>query len=330
MRKPVIISAIALAALLAVGIILLRHRADAPASLSPLSKIPVAPPARTVRTKITSARSTTRQPELEYTGPNQRDVTLGTIRMIANLNADILSRQRAVRALPKDLTPEHRKILTDFLTAPHEEDNGQAGHVLKNDIMDSLIGQQTPGRGLADLFIKISQDKNQNVVIRDYALQHLALLSERLDGPTVWDAKLVRAQQTLIQDALWQSAGVRESSTAGTALLGLTRISETHPELDKTRLSQAAIDMTATGVDEAARVTAFQVAARFQPAGALPLLLRAAQTDPSSIVRISAIGALGVIASADALPALNQIAEQTPRYKAVAERAMKKIQERTR
>jgi len=249
--------------------------------------------------------------------------------MIVDVKADILSRQKAVRGLPGDLLPEHRKILTDFLAARHAEDEGQGGHVLKNDLMDALVGQKTPGRALVELFNGIYQDKSQNSVIRDYALQHLALLSERLDGPMIWESGLVQSQQKSIQDILWKSAEARESSIAGTALLGLTRISETHPEVDRNRLGQAAVAMTEVGIDEAARVTAFQVCARLHVETALPLTVKAAQNDSSSIVRMSAIGALGLIGSADVIPLLNQIAQQNVRYRSVAVRAVEKIQERT-
>jgi hypothetical protein len=160
-------------------------------------------------------------------------------------------------------------------------------------------------------------------------LQHLALLSERLDGPMIWDAALVQAQQKTIQDVLWQSTEARDSSFAGTALLALTRISETHPEVDRNRLGQTAIVMTDVKVDEAARVTAFQVCARLHLVDALPLTIRAAQTESSSIVRISAIGALGLCGNADEMPLLNQIAQQNEPYRSVALMAMERIQQRT-
>jgi hypothetical protein len=330
MRKQVIISTITLVILLMAGVFYLRQRASGPLPVEPLSKVSVTPSIRSARTSVLPVeRSTRSQAELKYSDSRPAEVRLPTIRMIVDLKADTLSRQKAVRALPVDLLPEHRKIVTDFLATPHAEDDGQAGHVLKNDLMDALVGQKTPGRGLADLFIGIYQDKSQNSVIRDYALQHLALLSERLDGAMVWEPGLVQAQQKLVQDTLWKSAEARDSSISGTALLGLTRISETHPEVDRNRLGQAALSMSEAGVDEAARVTAFQVCARLNVSSALPLTIQAAQTDSSSIVRTSAIGALGLIGSADVIPLLNQIAQQNARYRSVAAIAVEKIQKRT-
>jgi hypothetical protein len=331
MRNKVVIPTIVLAVLLMVGGFYLHHRAKIPVPVAHVSKTLQRPSMHSVRTSVVpAARSGRSQTELEFSDSRQPEVRFPTIRMIVDLNADTLSRQKAVRALPRDLFPEHRKVLTDFLAARHPEDDGQGGHVLKNDIMDALIGQKTPGRGLADLFIGIYQDKSQNIVIRDYALQHLALLSERLDGPMIWDSGLVQTQQKLIQETLWQCAEARDSSMAGTALLGLTRISETHSDFDRNRLGQAAIAMTDAGVDEAARVTAFQVCARLRVSNALPLTINAAQTDSSSIVRISAIGALGLFGNVDQVPILNQIAERNARFKAAAVLAMKKIQEKTR
>lgn len=330
MRKKVVISTITLAVLFMVGVFYLRHRAGAPLPVAQSSKPVVTPSARSSQTVVVSGTRAIRpQTEVVFSDRHQTDVTLPIIRMIIDVKADTLSRQNAIRALPRDLIPEYRKDLTDFLTARHAEDDSQTGHVLKNDIMDALVGQKTPGRGLLDLFSGIYHDKTQNIVIRDYAMQHLALLSERLDSPTVWDPSLVQAQQKLIQDTLWQCAEERGSSISGTALLALTRISETHSEVDRIRLGQAAIAMTDVEVDEAARVTAYQICARLQVSSALPLAITAAQSDSSSIVRTSAIGALGLFGNAGQLPILNQIAEHNARFKPVAMLAMKKIQERT-
>jgi len=330
MRKPIVISTIALAILLMAGVFYLRQRTNRPLSADAVPQASVTPSIRSLRTSVVPGeRSIRTQTEVKYPDSHPTEVRLPIIRMIVDVKADMLSRQKAVRVLPGDLLPEHRKILTDFLAARHPEDEGQGGQVLKNDLMDALIGQKTPGRGLVDLFNGIYQDPSQNIVIRDYALQHLALLSERLDGPMIWEPGLVQGQQKLIQEILWKSAEARDSSIAGTALLGLNRISESHPELDRNRLGQAAVAMTESGVDEAARVTAFQVCARLHVNEARPLTVTAAQADSSSIVRISAIGAIGIFGNPNDLPILNQIAAQNVRFKPAAMMAMKKIQERT-
>jgi hypothetical protein len=330
MRKQIVIPTIVLAIFSMVGLFYLRHRSDSRVP-NVQSSIATAPSARSTRTTVVSAaRSTRSQTELVFPDSRQRDVTLRTIRMIVDVKADPVSREKAVRALPRNLIPEYGKILTEFLTIRHAEDDSQTGHVLKNDIMDALIGQKTPEPGLAGSFVGIYQDKSQNIVIRDYALQHLVLLSERLDGSAVWDPALIQVEQKLIQETLWQTAEAHDSSMAGTALLGLTQISETHPEVDRNRLGQVARDTTEIGINEAARVTAFQVCARLRVADALPLALQAAQNDSSSIVRISAIGALGLFGNADDVSILNQIAEKSSRFKPVAMLAVKRIQERTR
>ena len=314
MRKHIVIPTLVLAIVFLVGAYYLSHRTNVTVPIARLPKTPVKPSIRSSRTEVVSAGHSVRpQTALVFPESRQTDVRFGVIRTIIDLKADILTRQKAARALPRNLSPDNRKPLMAFLAAAHAEDSGQAGHVLKNDIMDALVGQSDPDRGLAQLLVGIYQDTAQNSVIRDYALQHLALLSQQLDGPIAWDASLVQTQQKLIQDTLWQAAEARDSSMAGTALLGLTQISETHPELDRTRLGQAAIAMADANVDEAARVTAFQVCARLHVSDALPVTVKAAETDSSSIVRTSAIGALGLFGNADDIPILNQIAsDQCP------------------
>jgi hypothetical protein len=331
MRKKIVIPTIVLAVLLLVGVFYVRQHDSGPVPKFQPSAAVAIPTIRSARTEVVVANHSARpQTDLLYSQTRNTDVRLVTIRTVIDTTADVLTRQKAVRALPADLLPEHRKLLTDFLAATHEEDSGQSGQVLKNDLMDTLVGQNTPGRGLADLFIGIYQDKAQNIVIRDYALQHLALLNERLDGPMIWESKLVQTQQKLIQETLWQCAEARDSSIAGTALLALARLSETHDEVDRNRLAEAATAMTDGKTDEAARVTAFQVCARLKTANARPLAVNAAQTDSSSIVRTSAIGALGLIGNEDDVAILDQIAGKDARFRTVAMLAMKKIQERTR
>lgn len=331
MRNKRIFSIVGLAVLLLAGGFYLHQRVYTPVPIALPSRSAIKLSIRSARTEVIAAPHSVRpQTELVFADSHGRDVRLATIRTIIDVKADTLSRQKAVRSLPRDLLPEYSKILTDFLIARHAEDDRQTGYVLKNDIMDALVGQKTPGLSLADLFIGIYEDKAQNIVIRDYAVQHLALLSERLDRPIAWDVSLIQAQQKLIQDSLFKCAEARDSSMSGTALLGLTAISETHSEVDRDRLGQAAVAMAGVGVDEAARVTAFQVCARLQVSNALPVTVNAAQTDPNSIIRVSAIGALGLFGHADDIPILNQIAENSSRLRPVTALAIKRIQERTR
>jgi hypothetical protein len=249
---------------------------------------------------------------------------------IIDPKADSATRLRAVRKLPLDLSSDERIPVIDFLRRWQSDDEDQSGQVLKNDLMDSLVAQRSPALNLADIFIEIYADTNQNNVIRDYAIQHLSMLGERIPDAPGWDASQVRYKTELILEALWTAAGTH-SSIAGTALMGLARLSETSPSVDRSRLSTTSLQIAAdNGANEAARISAIQVCAKLHIVKALPTLVQSTRGDRSVLVRVSAIGALGMIGGRDEADLLKSIAGGTDvRVKPVAETALRRIQQRT-
>lgn len=332
MRKKVIIPVIVIALLIVAAPLFFRHRrlsliqnSQSQSNSVPISKTVGLAPTTVVPPAPASSQSPTK---IVYADPKNSDVTLESVRAIVDPQGDIWSRQKAVRALPNNLSPEARKLLTEFLGTWHEEDENQNGHVLKNDIMDALVAQATPSSVLLPLFTSIYNDTKQNLVIRDYAVQHLSLLSERLDQPSNWDAGKIQTQKQAIQKMLWQVLDEDKSSIFGTALLGLTRLSESDLTIDRQLLGKIALKAaSAPETQEAARITAFQVCARLHLDEFLPVAMDAAQNDSSMMVRVSAVGALGLIGNSDQAPVLKQIAETNPRLKPVVLAALKRIQE---
>lgn len=249
-----------------------------------------------------------------------------------NLSGDLWRRQQAVRALPHDLTREDQETLIKFLKERHAEDDGQGGHVLKNDLMDALLAQESVWPELAEVFTAIYRDASQHLVIRDYALQHLSLLSERLNEPGQGgEASQALWQRQQIQQVLWEATVEDSLSMAGTALLGLARLSDSDATVDRRRLAATAqkIATSEVGSNEAARVSAIQVCARLGDATALPVLVQAARREQSPLVRISAIGALGMLGGKNEVPLLQEFeAETEPRLKHVAEMALRRLERR--
>lgn len=331
MRKQVVILVIAVALLVLSVAFIFRHRrttpresALVPNTIQSPKRVPVEP----VKV-IAPAPMLSQAPDrIVYGDRRDSDVSFATVQDIVNLQKDIWSRQKAVRVLPKNMNPETRKLLTDFLGTWHEEDENQNGQVLKNDMMEALVSQTVPSSVLFPLFTAIYNDEKQNLVIRDYAVQHLAILSERLDQPSGWAPAKIQAQKSDIEKALWRVVDEDRSSIFGTALLGLIRISENDPNVDRQRLGQAALKAASSlETQEAARITAFQVCAQLHMNEILPLATEVAQNDSSTMVRISAIGTLGLIGDSSQTPILEQIAQANPRLKPVVTAALQRIQE---
>jgi len=254
-----------------------------------------------------------------------------TVRGILDTAGDAWQRQQAVRALSAGLTAAELAPVMEFLRERHAEDETQVGHVLKNDLMDALVAQQTPQASLAELFTGIYQNPDQNTVIRDYAIQHLSTLSERLgESPAGWGTDQVAAQRRQIRDALWEAAADSQSSIAGTALIGLTRLSESDADVDRGRLGQSALKLAGSeATQSAARITALQVCARLQVTQALPLLAQVAENGTDVPLRLSAIGALGLMGGRVEAGLLRRISEAgDERLAPVAAVALRRIQER--
>lgn len=260
-----------------------------------------------------------------------RDDTIEAIRLINDIQRDAWERQKAARALPKNLTAEERAILASFLKTWHDEDGNQVGHVLKNDLMDALIAQETPAMDIAELFAAVYRDANQNIVIRDYAVQHLALLVERLqEAPAGWSETQIESQQKVVEGVLLEILTYPDSRLAGTALLGLTRLSESGFPIDRIRLSDAALKMASDSKSPSeARITAFQVCARLGAREALPLLTETAQRSEDTMARISAVSALGILGNAPELAVAEEIVSTgNERLKNAAAIALRRIQDR--
>lgn len=233
------------------------------------------------------------------------------IRAIVDLEGNAWSRLKLVRSLPSNLAADHVALFVDFLKAYHAEDEGQEGWVLKNDLMDALCDQDTPSLELTSLLTTLCRETNQNMVIRDYALQHLGTFAERLNEPLDWPAGEAKNQQETIKQLLWGMASDTQSAMAGTALLGLTRLASTGAGVDTKLVGTQALKLAADSeANPASRVTALQVCARLRVTEALPLITQAAEKEPNLGLRISAIAAAGQMGGNHELEMLRRVIQE--------------------
>ena len=171
---------------------------------------------------------------------------------------------------------------------------------LKNQTMELLRNQATNLVDLTGTLISISQDPEQDDGVRDYALQHLAQ----------WHGKAPDPQK--VEDGLWTATDDKESTRAGTALLGLLHITEDR-QGDTKKLEQKAVEVAGdAAVSELSRIGAIQVCGRLKARDAVPIALELAQGDGSLPLRVAAVGTLGLLGDSSTKSTLENLAKTGP------------------
>jgi hypothetical protein len=212
-------------------------------------------------------------------------------------------RLQAIRSLSSQLTDLDWEALRPFLLKPDGLDREQLGQVLKNNLLDALCAINPPPAGLGDVLAQIYRNRQQDDVVRDYAVQHMTAYYEQ----TTTQPDNAKAQQN-IEKALWEAVAETDDSIGGTALLALKRLSQEYPGFDQQKIASTALQMAGDeSAGELSHITSLQVCAQLGVADALPLALQAAQTGETISVKLSAIGVLGSLGGNEQVPFLNSI-----------------------
>lgn len=231
-------------------------------------------------------------------------------------------RVTAVRSIRRNLTTEEIHAFYGYLLGPAPADaaDREQENWLRNVMMDKLVEQPTVPADLPEVLISIFQDHAQDVVMRDYAVQHLNPIYGQAAAET----------KAAIRQALWQAAGETDTSIAGTALLALNDLAQNNAEFDRNQIQQTALKLADDGqCGELARITAVQICAQMGVTQAAASVLQLAQSATSIPLRITAIAALGDLGGAAVVPYLREIAEgDEDRLKPAAESALKRLKKR--
>lgn len=201
---------------------------------------------------------------------------------------DFRSRLDALARLDKDLSEEAIQMLYAYLRDPAEESDLRPGQAfaLKNEILNVLRDQKTAPPTLTRVLTALCKDESQPLVIRDYALQHLA----------PWYLKIDATQREQVVLALTDAAQEINQSYAGTALLALDRIRrEQSPSSDLPALDSLVLELlNQPTANLLARISAVQLSGDLHIQSAsesLETMARDEQAPPT--LRIAATRALG-------------------------------------
>jgi HEAT repeat protein len=239
------------------------------------------------------------------------------------------ARWAAIRALGTHLDRAEIEALCRYLRGHEIDADGPMRGVLKNDVILALKNQQPPPEQLAGVLLGMFRDKEQDPVIRNYALQHLATWYEQC------------GQKAQVLAALWAGTTDPDASIAGTALIGLGRLSQDQagpgpassqpvPAVDPARLATAASALAQDpNGSEAARVTALQVCAQLGMKEVLPAAVDLAQSAASVPLRMSALAAVGALGGPDQVPLLfGLLTADDPRIQTAARAALRRLEAR--
>ena len=203
--------------------------------------------------------------------------------------SQLLPRQKPATIQPAALAPKRqRKKIVSFAPnasrsvqeekveimsepiAQSAEDVGKAGRIAseKNQIMDELLNQPVIPSDYGDVMVALFRDRSQDVITRDFAVQHIGLYAQALSRRGVYDPDSADARNC--RAALLEAADETRTIVAAAAFRALADVAQFDPHIDgrrlDDRLSTCAADASAS---VAARVMAVQLCGERRVASAL-------------------------------------------------------------
>lgn len=201
-------------------------------------------------------------------------------RAVAGVAAPPVTFRPSTERRRAETTDAGLEFLADSRRPP--ETSLQAWRTEKNALMDVLSSRRQPPAELAGILIAVSGDPEQDVVIRDYALQHMV---------SIYSSAV--SDRSRMQEALFKALDEKQTSLPGTALLALNRLARDYSDVDLDVLKTSALALAGDGDCGAmGRAAAFQVCAALDATEAAPLAQAVVAAPGNPFLRRSARAAL--------------------------------------
>lgn len=169
----------------------------------------------------------------------------------------------------------------------------------KNQIMDKLLNQPQMPSDYGDIMVELYRDKSQDVLTRDFAVQHIGLYAQALARRGEYDADAAESRK--LRAALFDAAGETRTIVAAAAFRALADMSEFDQRVDANHLdSLLAACAAESSADPASRSIAVQLCGECRVRSSRPALesIRSDSTAPE-ILRRSANYSLALIAGTE-------------------------------
>jgi len=237
--------------------------------------------------------------------------------VVLDKNQSTAAKIKSVDLISDNLSETEQQAVIDFIK---NSPNGSGEYVVKNNLMNRLVAQNKPMPGLNAALIAIASNKNQDIVVRAYAVQHLRPLYER-------------NRDIAIKDFFYQALLEEDTEVSGGAMLALNYLmnhDEYAADFDRApvirQAKKIALNDTANNNN---RITAIQVASTTSDPELVEGLRKIiSDKNNHSALRISAIAGLGAIGDESDIASLKIIAQSKNFEKRAALAAIKKISNR--
>ena len=128
----------------------------------------------------------------------------------------------------------------------------------KNQVMDRLLSQPQIPTDYSETMIALFRDSSQDVVTRDFAVQHIGLYAQALNRRGQYDPKSAEAEKC--RSALFDAASETETIVAAAAFRALSDVSEFDSSINVRRLNNALVRCASDeSAPLAARIMAVQL-----------------------------------------------------------------------
>ena len=230
------------------------------------------------------------------------------------------ARFKRIRTLDNHISMGDIDYYLKFLNRPFEKGNLSKGQLdtLKNDLADKLLMQPTLPRGFTVRFLEMIDQNALGIVWRDYVLQKLPDLYERVE----------EKDRSLIVRKLFEATDMKKHTFSGTALLGLGRINSMYPgAIDSSQFAEKALAIVKEDTfAEQNKITALQLLAEKSHPEALREAREILSINPSVMLRASAIGVLGLMGTpADKEILMTYATNSEFRLRKAAQSALKRL-----
>ena len=224
--------------------------------------------------------------------------------LVGDSELSAADRVGALVEAPLDFSPDQVNQVFDVIQNgnPPFGIEQQDWHWLVDELVSSMRANQVSPETLTTKLTEVYSDTEQDIVVRDYALQHLGHLID--EG----------GEKEEIQPVLEKATKETEGTIAGTALLALY-----HNQADGSASEQAQPAMEALAIAKdpdysvTSRITALQVAAQTEPSATAAFALETIEQENLPVsFRMAAIASLATTSQASA-PATQTQIKQTLR-----------------
>jgi hypothetical protein len=233
-------------------------------------------------------------------------------------------RERAESAVLKEPANEAERLMAELRDHAPTTIRPELMRAHKDAMLERLHDMEPLPEGVADFFVELYRDANQDEAVRDYALQHMGPLYERLLALPDREA-----DRGTLRNEMWSAAASGEGTYGGTALLALAHLGDQTPDIDRDRLRAEALRLAAEG-DAPSRIAALSLCARLDAAEVLPAARLAVEDRTNLPLRMAALNALARLGGDDDLARLRELAADPAdaTLRAAAQRALLQFEKR--